>query len=100
MGRKVILVACGTSIATTAIVVETLQEELVRRRGYDVEFHKCSTSNLLAQMDYLHPNIVITTAPVDPSWMEGVAYFKGLPFLTGVGADELLEEIIQEIEKD
>lgn len=98
--KKKILVACGTSIATTAIVVETLTEELIRVRGLNVEFYKCSIADLLAKIEFMQPDIVITTAPVDPKWTEGVAYFKGLPFLTGVGAEDLIESIVKEVNKN
>lgn len=95
--KKKILVACGTSIATTAIVVETLTEELVRVRGLNVEFYKCSVADLLAKIEFMQPDIVITTAPVDPKWVEGLAYFKGLPLLTGIGAEDLVEAIVKEV---
>jgi PTS system galactitol-specific IIB component len=93
------LVACGTSIATTAIVVEYLKEELTRERDFNIQFYKCRTSDLSMQIEMVEPDIVITTAPVDPSVIEGVTYFKGIPFLTGMGADEIIEEIVEHMER-
>lgn len=93
------LVACGTSIATTAIVVEYLKEELTRERDFDIQFHKCRTSDLGMQIEMVEPDIVITTAPVDPSVIEGVMYFKGIPFLTGMGADAIIDEIVDHMER-
>ncbi len=97
--KKTILVACGTSISTTAIVVETLTEELVRTRHLNVEFYKCTVADLQAQIEFLRPDVVITTAPVNPDWVEGLPYFKGMPLLTGIGADALVEEIAEEVRK-
>lgn len=98
--KKIILVACGTSIATTSIVVSILKEELIEERGLkNIEFQKCAASDLLAKIEYYHPDLVITTTSIDPSWVKGIAYFKGLPFLTGIGMEAEIEEIVKELEK-
>ena len=98
--KKIILVACGTSIATTSIVVSILKEALIEDRGLNnIEFQKCAIADLKAKIEYYHPNLVITTTTVDPSWVEGIAYFKGLPFLTGIGMEAEIEEIVKELEK-
>jgi PTS system galactitol-specific IIB component len=100
MGRRrwKFLVACGTSIATTAIVVEYLKEELTRERDFKIDFHKCRTSDLKVQIEAVRPDVVITTAPVDSSVVEDVDYFKGIPFLTGIGADKVVQEIVTLLE--
>lgn len=98
--KKKILVACGTSIATTSIVVSILKEELIEERGIDnLEFLKCAVADLLAQIEYHQPEMVITTTLIDPSWVKGIAYFSGLPFLTGIGMDEEIEKIVNELKK-
>ena len=43
---------------------------------------------------------VITTAPIDKDRMKdwkanGIYYFKGTPFLTGIGQEEIMEEIYE-----
>ena len=98
--RKIILVACGTSIATTAIVVDILQEEIVRERGFkNVEFQKSSAANLPSKIEYYKPDIIVSTTVVDPSWVKGIAFFSGLPFLTGQGVEKIIEAIVKELEK-
>ena len=98
--KKTILVACGTSIATTSIVVSILKEELIEERGFtNIEFQKCAASDLLAKIEYYHPDIIITTTTIDPSWVEGIPYFKGLPFLTGIGMESEIEKIARTLQE-
>ena len=102
--KVVFLIACGCSIATSTMVSEILREELNRQRHYNVDFHQCKTSELRAQVDMLQPNVIITTAPVEKelvqNWKaENIFYFKGTPFLTGIGVEPVLDEIIDLLEK-
>ena len=98
-GKAQILVACGCSIATTAMVVEILTEDLVRKKKYKIDFFKCTTSELKSKIEYMAPDVVISTAPVKPesiaSWRDkGIFFFRGTPFLTGVGVDPLMKELL------
>jgi PTS system galactitol-specific IIB component len=99
-GKAHILVACGTSIATSTMVSEILRDDLVRHQKYPIEFHHCKTSELLPKVEFLEPDIIISTAPVKKEWLEkwtqnGITFFKGQPFLTGVGVEPLMEELIK-----
>jgi len=97
--KAVFLVACGCAIATSTMVSEILREDLERQRKYRIDLNHCKTSELMAKVDMLQPDIVITTAPVDKEmikqWQsEGRYYFKGTPFLTGIGVEPIMEKII------
>lgn len=99
-GKAIILVSCGTSIATSTMVEEILREDLVRQKKYNIEFHSCKTSELFAKIDMITPDVVITTATVPKEWIstwkeQGLHYFKGTPFLTGVGVEPIMEELIR-----
>ena len=96
--NAVFLIACGCAIATSTMVSEILKEEIVRQKKYKVKFNHCKTSELEAKVDLLTPDIVITTAPIDKdrmkNWKEqGIHYFKGTPFLTGIGQESIMEDI-------
>ncbi len=99
-GRAQFLVACGTSIATTAMVVEVLREDLVRQKKYKIDFIKCKTSELIPKVELVEPDVVISTAPVKPKMIEdwkqrGIAFFKGTPFLTGVNVEPLMVQLLE-----
>jgi len=98
--KAVFLIACGCSIATSTMVSEILKEDIVRQKKYKVDFKHCKTSELLAKVDMLHPDIVISTAPIEKEWVEkwkeeGIYYFKGTPFLTGIGTEPIMEEVFK-----
>jgi galactitol-specific phosphotransferase system IIB component len=97
--KAVFLVACGTSIATSTMVIETLVEELVRQRKHRVDFKNCKVSELAAKIDLYQPDVVITTAPVAQKVLGDIIYFRGTPFLTGIGKDPLMEEIYELLEE-
>lgn len=102
-GKAYFLVACGTSIATSTMVAEILREDLVRKKKYNIEFYHCKTSELLPKVELLEPDVIISTAPVKPEHIEnwrkrGILYFKGTPFLTGIGVEPLMQELLSVID--
>jgi hypothetical protein len=85
------------------MVSEILRDDLVRHQKYPIEFHHCKTSELLPKVEFLEPDIVISTAPVKPEWLDkwkarGIAFFKGQPFLTGIGVEPMMAEIIEKLD--
>ncbi len=99
-GKASFLVACGTSIATSTMVAEILREDLVRKQKYNIEFHHCKTSELIPKVELLQPDVIISTAPVTPEWIEkwkaqGITFFKGTPFITGVGVEPLMKQLLE-----
>jgi PTS system galactitol-specific IIB component len=102
MGKAVFLVACGCSIATSTMVSEILRDDLVRHQKFNIEFIHCKTSELLSKVDMITPDIVITTAPISKEWIEnwkekGIFYYKGTPFLTGVGVEPIMDSILENL---
>lgn len=94
---KRILVACGTGVATSAAVKQKLAE-LLAQKGYGpdkVELAQCRISDLVTLADSY--DLIITTAALPPAIK--TPYILGLAFLTGIGIDKVLEEIIQAISK-
>jgi PTS system galactitol-specific IIB component len=89
VGRpKVILVACGTAIATSTVVAKAIEEGLAAR-GIKVITRQCKAAEVLS----LAPgaDLVVTTTPVPTNL--GVPVIKTLAFLTGVGKEEVLDQI-------
>jgi PTS system galactitol-specific IIB component len=48
-----------------------------------------------SQVDSFEPHVIVATAKVDGDY--GVPVFSGQPFLTGVGEEEVVEDIAQAI---
>ena len=90
--KKVVLVACGTGIATST-VVNTALENLAKENGLQVEIIQCKMMEVPGYADLL-----ITTTVVDKDQYK-FPVINGRPFLTGMGLDKVKAEILAELQK-
>ncbi|WP_203247281.1 PTS sugar transporter subunit IIB [Sporosarcina beigongshangi] len=88
-----ILVACGTGGVTSTHVATRLKEELARR-GIVVTTTQCRIQDIAVNLTGI--DLIVTTSKVEKTYE--VPLFKGIPFLTGIGADQLLTEIVKALE--
>ncbi len=95
MKKLKILVVCGTGIATSTVVSRKLEEKL-SERGYEVETRQCKASEVESNLEGI--DIIVATTPVPENL--GVPVVRTLAFLTGVGEDEAIEEVISKIGGD
>jgi PTS system galactitol-specific IIB component len=91
---KRILVACGTAIATSTVVAKGI-EEILMERGIQVITRQCKGSEVRSLAG--DADLIVTTTPV-PSDL-GVPVIQTLAFLTGIGKEEVIEQIISELQK-
>lgn len=92
--KKRILVACGTGMATSTAAAESLRESL-EEQGISVEISQCKVSELKSQVDSFEPHAIVTTAKVSDDF--GIPVFSGQPFLTGIGEEEVVEDIARAV---
>lgn len=91
MIRRRVLVCCGTGIATSVQVSHKLKA-LLGERGIDATLTECKAIELAGKAQSLRPHAIVSTTMVTlPAG--GPRIFKGVPFLTGVGAAALADEI-------
>jgi PTS system galactitol-specific IIB component len=88
--RKTILVACGTAIATSTVVAKGIEEAL-EKRGIDVVTRQCKAAEIKSMLNGV--DLVVTTTPVPPNL--GVPVIQTLAFLTGIGREAVIEQIIK-----
>lgn len=88
-GEKKVVVACGTAVATSTVVANAI-ELACKAAGIRVHTVQCKASEVRTKAQ--GADLVVTTTPV-PSDL-GVPVIQGLAFLTGVGKDKVLEQII------
>jgi PTS system galactitol-specific IIB component len=87
---KRILVACGTAIATSTVVARGIEEAL-KERGIIVTTRQCKAAEVKSLVS--DADLVVTTTQV-PSDL-GVPVIHTLAFLTGIGKEEVIEQIIE-----
>jgi len=94
VGPKRILVACGTAIATSTVVAKALEEAL-KERGIDITTRQCKASEVRSLAG--DADLIVTTTPVPDNL--GVPVIHTLAFLTGIGKEDVIEQIIAELKK-
>lgn len=95
MPKKTILVACYAGIATGVVVAQKLQDAL-NSRGLDIFVNQINAGEINTTVKLDRPVAIVTTGK--PEKIGDIPVFSGIPFITGIGETELLEEIIKLIE--
>jgi len=90
---KRILVACGTAIATSTVVARALEEAL-KERGINVTTRQCKAAEVRSLAS--DADLIVSTTPI-PSDL-GVPVIQTLAFLTGIGKEEVIEQIVKILE--
>lgn len=91
MGRPaVILVMCGSSVATTNLAAVKLENEAKRRKVKIVtKKGKIADFNMLVDMH--KPDLVVATAQTHDR--EHIKVFSGVPLISTIGQEELFDQI-------
>ena len=95
--EKRVLVACGTSIATATVVAEKVKE-IAREAGIRVNVVQCKASEVRGRAMVFAPNLILTTTPISQDL--DCPVLNGIPFLSGIGMDDLKAKILEEISKE
>ena len=94
MAKKKIMVACGTGIATSTVVVNKMGN-LLKERGIDVDIQQCKVGELPYKSDKV--DIIVTTTAYTSK--DNIPVIVAVSFLTGIGVDKDLEKIIEILNK-
>jgi PTS system galactitol-specific IIB component len=87
---KTVIVSCGTAIATSTVAAKAI-EEACKAAGIDVVTKQCKAAEIPVYLEQ-GADLIVTTSQMrfDP----GIPVVKGLAFLTGIGTDAVVKEII------
>ncbi len=90
---KTVIVSCGTGIATSTVAAKAI-EEACKEAGIDVITKQCKGQEI-PELLKQGADLIVTTSVMrfDP----GIPVVKGLAFLTGVGKDEIVQEILDHL---
>jgi PTS system galactitol-specific IIB component len=86
----VILVMCGSSIATSTLAAVKIENE-AQKRGISVTVKKGKVSDADMLIRSTKADLIVATAVLQPR--DDIAVFSGVPLLTGVGQKELYDQI-------
>ncbi len=97
MAKKRVLVACGTSIATATHAANAVQD-LAKDAGIEIETSQCKADDFHGKIQTNSPHVIIAMTPVPDNL--GVPTFNGVPFLSGIGLDQLKVDILEELKRE
>jgi len=92
----VILVMCGSSIATSTLAAVKIEEE-ARKRNVSVVVKKGKVADADVLLQSTKADIIVATAVLPPR--DDVPVFNGVPLLTGIGQKELFDQIFEAVAK-
>ncbi|MGM0138309.1 PTS system, galactitol-specific IIB component [Enterococcus sp. DIV0755b] len=91
---KRILVACGNGIATSTVVASKVKNYLTDH-GVQVETTQTKLMEVPGKVQGY--DLLVTTGQFDGQTGD-VPVVKGMPILTGIGADKTMEEILSKLQ--
>ncbi len=98
MAKKKIWLACGSGVASSQMAAHTLGK-LLKERGIDAEIEVICFRDIRGKT--YKPDLMVSIAPGledgNPG-LAGVPIIMGVPLLTGIGTDKVLQEIIKALE--
>ena len=90
MKKYKILVSCGCGAASSTFAATRLKDELAER-DIDVITKQCNVGNIAENLGGV--DLLITTSTIHEDM--GVPAFNGVPLITGVGIDPLMDDIVE-----
>lgn len=93
---KRVLVACGTGSATSTVVASKVKD-LLDAHGVEAQVSQCKLVELEERVSGWRPDVVVVTGTYGASEVAGVPVVKGFAFLTGVGIDAVVAQLLQRL---
>lgn len=91
--KKLVLVVCGSGIATSTVVATAIREELAKR-GIEAEVDQTDVFSLPGRVK--EASIIVSTCSL-PAKDFDIPIINGVPILTGSGKDQVIDEIVQKL---
>jgi PTS system galactitol-specific IIB component len=109
--RARILFVCGTGIATST-AAENKCIQALEARGYNVTTSQCIAQAVSQKAASFDPHVIVTTTKLKilkevlpngktmfyVDGVPGIPAFNGVPFLTSIGEEELVQKIAEAID--
>ncbi|MDV2887506.1 hypothetical protein RYX45_20205 [Alkalihalophilus pseudofirmus] len=87
-----VLVLCADGVATSTIALVALREAF-EDMDIPAEFHQGRVADVAHTIEHGGFDVIISTAGTELDIDADIPLFSGVPFLTGIGREQILEEI-------
>ncbi|MBK5245179.1 MAG: PTS sugar transporter subunit IIB [Eubacteriaceae bacterium] len=93
---KLVLVACGTALATSTVVAKKI-ETIAKEHGIECRTIQAKASEAFKKSKELHPDAIVCTCQLEgPS---DIPIINGRAFLTGIKVQSTIDELIEILKK-
>lgn len=91
-GRKVVLVACGTGIATSTVVAERVKK-IIEENGINADVIQCKMSEVASKEN--EADLLVTTSILPKTY--SIPVVNAMGYLTGIGTENIDNEILKNL---
>lgn len=91
-----VLVCCATTVATSTVMADRVKR-VAHKAGIKVEIYKCMGSELKSKLAIHRPDFIVSSLQISQDI--GVTVLNGLPYISGVGAEELDRKVVEMLEE-
>jgi len=91
-GRKVVLVACGTGIATSTVVAERVKK-IIEENGINADVIQCKMSEVASKEN--EADLLVTTSILPKTY--SIPVVNAMGYLTGIGTENIDKEILKHL---
>ena len=92
---KTVVISCGSGVATSTIIYGGV-ESLLKKSGIPYNLVQCSFTELQSHVG--QADLIVSSMNLTQDY--GVPKLVGLPYLTGMGVDQLNEKIIKILKEE
>lgn len=92
---KTVIVACGSGVATSTVICGAV-ESLLQDNNIEYNLIQCSFTELQSYLE--QADLIVSSMELSEDY--GVPKLVGLPYLTGMGVDQLNEKILSIVKEN
>ena len=92
MVKKRVLTVCGTGGFGSAAIAMKIRET-AKSIGVEVDVVSVKVIEVQSQLDRCHYDLIVAATPVKDGG--GVPIVNGIPLMTGIGVEEIMEQIVK-----
>ncbi|MDK2942045.1 MAG: galactitol system component [Acetobacterium sp.] len=93
---KLVLVACGTALATSTVVAKKI-EQIALENGIECRTVQAKAVDVFKKYEELHPDVIVCTCQIEGN-IE-VPVINGRAFLTGINLQSTIDQLIEILKK-
>ncbi len=96
MGKVKIMCVCGTGIATSTVVNNGVSN-ICKKNDFAYDIMQCKTLEVKSKLNSFRPDLIVSTTPISAE--TNVPIINGIAFLSGVGLDNIEQQIVSALKQ-